>query len=64
MSQLLTSAQVADWLSVSRNWVVDHARGVNRPVLPSVKLGKLVRFRREDVEAFVVECQRMLEKRA
>jgi len=54
--KLLTPKQVAEWLGVSTAWVLDHASGRRRPYLPSVKLGKAVRFRREDVEAFIQEC--------
>lgn len=57
--RLLTPKEVADWLAVSPAWVLDHASGRRRPYLPCVKLGKAVRFRREDVEAFIRECARM-----
>lgn len=55
---LLTPKQVADWLGISVAWVLDHASR-RRPHLPSVKLGKVVRFRREDVEQFIAECVRI-----
>jgi excisionase family DNA binding protein len=55
---LLTPKQVADWLGISVAWVLDHATR-RRPRLTSVKLGKAVRFRREDVEQFIAECVRM-----
>ena len=48
--KLLTPKQVAEWLGVSTAWVLDHASGRRRPYLPSAKLGKAVRFRREDVQ--------------
>ena len=57
--KLLTPKSVAEWLEVSVSWVLDHASGRRRPHLPSVKLGKAVRFRREDVEAFIRECLRL-----
>ena len=57
---LLTPKEVADWLCVSGAWVLDHASGRRRPYLPSVKLGKVVRFRREEVEAFILECRRIM----
>jgi excisionase family DNA binding protein len=56
--RLLTPRDVADMLAVSVNWVLDHASR-RRPLLPSVKLGKAVRFRREEVEEFIRECARM-----
>lgn len=52
MQKLLTPQEVADRLSVSIAWVRDHATR-KQPRLPAVKLGKLLRFRIEDVEAFV-----------
>jgi len=47
---------------VSPAWVVDHASGRRRPYLPSVKLGKAVRFRREDVEQFIEDCLRLEQR--
>jgi predicted DNA-binding transcriptional regulator AlpA len=57
--RLLTPQEVAAWLRVSVSWVLDHALGRRRPCPPSVKLGKVVRFRREDVQRFIEECARM-----
>jgi excisionase family DNA binding protein len=57
-SPLLTVEEVADWLGVSATWVLAHANGTRRPDLPSVKLGKLVRFQREQIEKFIQECAR------
>lgn len=56
--RLLTAKEVADWLGVSARWVLSHASGVNRPALPSVKLGKAVRFERSDIEEFIRDCAR------
>jgi excisionase family DNA binding protein len=56
--RLLTAQEVADWLGVSARWVLAHAAGLNRPTLPSVKLGKAVRFERGDVEEFIRQCAR------
>ncbi len=56
--RLLTPKEVADILAVSTAWVLDHSSR-RRPHLPSVKLGKAVRFRRTDVEEFIRECARM-----
>jgi excisionase family DNA binding protein len=58
---LLTAKQVAARLQVSRAWVLDHAAGRCRPVIPSLKLGKSVRFRSEDVDAFLERCRRRME---
>jgi excisionase family DNA binding protein len=57
LERLLTVREVAQWLQVSEAWVRDHASR-RRPVLPSVKLGKSLRFRREDVEDFIQTCLR------
>jgi predicted DNA-binding transcriptional regulator AlpA len=43
-TKLLTVLEVARWLAVSPSWVRDHATGRRRPVLPSIKLGKSLRF--------------------
>ena len=55
MTPLLTAADVARWLQVSRAWVSQHACGKRRPVIPSVKIGKMRRFRQEDVEQWLEE---------
>ena len=55
---LMKPKEVAALLGVSVAWVLDHATR-RAPILPSVKLGKAVRFRREDVEKFITECMRM-----
>jgi len=57
--RLLTPKEVAEWLAVSPAWVLDHASGRRRPHLPSVKLGKAVRFRSEEVDKFILECARL-----
>ncbi len=57
--RLLTPKEVAAWLGVSVPWVLDHASGRRRPQIPSVKLGKVVRFRCEDLEEFIRECCRI-----
>jgi excisionase family DNA binding protein len=50
--KLLTPGDVARWLGVSPGWVRDHATR-KQPHLPAVKLGKLLRFRSSDVQAFI-----------
>ena len=51
---LLTPVKVALWLSVSPDWVRDHAIR-RQPRLRTVKLGKLLRFRVGDVRKFIQE---------
>jgi excisionase family DNA binding protein len=55
---LLTVDEVAQLLGVSAAWVYQHSCGARRPALPSVKLGRAVRFRPESLEQFVLEMER------
>jgi excisionase family DNA binding protein len=55
---LLTVDQVADLLSMSQAWVRQHSSGFRKPAIPSVKLGKSVRFRRDRVLEFVRSMER------
>jgi excisionase family DNA binding protein len=50
---LLTVSEVAQVLKVPRSWVYDHVRPSSSPVLPHLKLGKYLRFRRRDIEDFL-----------
>jgi excisionase family DNA binding protein len=50
--KLLTPKEVAKWLDVSVDWVHNHATRKS-PRLPVVRIGKLLRFRNEDVEEFI-----------
>jgi len=52
--KLLTPREVASWLDVSVDWVQDHAT-TKEPKIPSLRMGKLLRFRREDIEAFIAD---------
>jgi len=51
---LLNARQVAVRLGVSERWVRDHTTR-RWPRIPGVKLGPLMRYRREDVDAFMRE---------
>jgi predicted DNA-binding transcriptional regulator AlpA len=62
--RLLGAKEVAHWLGVSRAWVFEHSNGRRRPFLPSVKLGKSVRYRPVDVDAFIIECERFSRRGA
>lgn len=54
MQRMLWSvAEVADMLGVHRNTV---HREVQRGRLHSVRVGRLRRFRREDIEAYIDAC--------
>ena len=54
--RLLTPEEVAEWLQVDRGWVIRHAMlNAADPRITCVKLGRDLRFRREDIEQFVAE---------
>ena len=56
-AMLLGPGEVARWLGVSAGWVRDHATR-KQPRIRAVKIGKLLRFRAEDVEDFIrARCQ-------
>lgn len=48
--ELLTVDEVAQWLKVPKRWVYDRAQ---RGELPSGRVGRYLRFRRRDVNAFI-----------
>jgi excisionase family DNA binding protein len=52
MEQLLTVEEVADLLKVRPRWVYDQ---VERRALPYVKVGRYVRFRVSELEAYLAE---------
>ena len=52
--RLLNARQVADKLGVSERWVRDHTTR-RSPRIRGIKLGLLMRYRREDVDAFMAE---------
>ena len=55
LSEMMTSAEIAEPLRMKRSTVEDYAR---RGLLPSIKLGRHRRFIRSDVEAALVELRR------
>ena len=52
-STLLTARDVARELWVSVAWVRDHAIGRRQPVLPAIRMGAILRFRRSDIDTFL-----------
>jgi len=52
LERLLKPRDVANWLGVSVDWVQDHATS-KEPRIPCLRMGKLLRFRRDEVEAFL-----------
>jgi excisionase family DNA binding protein len=56
--RLLDVSEVADLLGVSPAFVRQHASGLRQPCIPSIKLGKVVRFKRSSVMAFIESMER------
>jgi excisionase family DNA binding protein len=52
--RLLSIADVAAWLGVSKGWVYDHVTR-KQPRLPCIRFGELTRFRQADIERFIQE---------
>lgn len=61
MLPLLTVDDVRRRLNVSRGFVHDHANGRRRPLLSSIKLGKVRRFDPAAVEDFIEQCRRIAQ---
>lgn len=57
--RLLTVDDVAEMLGMSTAWVRQHSNGMRLPNIPSVKLGKSVRYRRQQVEDFIRSMERV-----
>ena len=57
--QLLTVQQVAEMLQVPTTWVYKHTKEGAPHRLPHFKTGKYVRFRREDIRAFLEGLRRV-----
>jgi excisionase family DNA binding protein len=53
--RLLTAAEVGEFLQVNPRWVLEAAR---RNAIPHIRLGRYVRFRRVDLEAWLLEQRR------
>ena len=52
--RLLNAREVAEKLGVSERFIRDHTTR-RSPRIPAVKLGKLIRYRRADVDIFMAE---------
>ena len=50
MEEYLSSKEVSQYLKVSKPWPYVMAK---RGILPYHKMGKVIRFRRSDIEAFL-----------
>lgn len=60
--RLLNAKQVADKLGVSERWVRDHTTR-RFPKIHGIKLGLLMRYRREDVDIFMAELDTLPSSR-
>jgi excisionase family DNA binding protein len=52
---LIAAEEVADLLGMSRDWVYAEVRAGR---IPHIRLGRYVRFRRESIEAWLLEAER------
>jgi excisionase family DNA binding protein len=50
--RLLTPDEVAVLMDVKMSWVMDHVTRV-KPIIPHIRLGKVIRFKREAVLAWL-----------
>jgi excisionase family DNA binding protein len=53
--RLLTAKEVGELLQLNTSWVLDAAR---RNVIPHLRLGRYVRFRRIDIETWLLDQRR------
>ena len=53
--RLLTAKEVGELLQLNASWVLDAAR---RNAIPHVRLGRYVRFRRTDIETWLLDQRR------
>jgi excisionase family DNA binding protein len=53
--RLLTAKEVGELLQLNVSWVLDAAR---RNAIPHIRLGRYVRFRRTDIETWLLDQRR------
>jgi excisionase family DNA binding protein len=53
MEKLLTVGEVAELLKVPRSWIYERTRRDGPEIIPHFKVGKYLRFRPRDLEAFL-----------
>jgi excisionase family DNA binding protein len=53
--RLLTAKEVGELLQLNASWVLDAAR---RNAIPHIRLGRYVRFRRTDIETWLLQQRR------
>jgi hypothetical protein len=57
-AELQKTAQVAKRLNVSTGWVRDRACGRRLPKLPCIKMGRVLRFHPDDVDAWLLDLRK------
>jgi excisionase family DNA binding protein len=60
--RLLNAREVAEKLGVSERFIRDHTTR-RSPRIPAVRLGKLIRYRRTDVDGFMAELDTLSSSR-
>jgi excisionase family DNA binding protein len=53
LDDMLTVAEVAIWLKVSRSWIYERTRSRGPDRLPHIKLGKYLRFDPRDLRTYI-----------
>ena len=53
LDEMLTVAEVATWLKVSRSWIYERTRARGPDRLPHMKLGKYLRFDPRRIREYV-----------
>lgn len=61
---LLTAAEVAEWLGISKGWVHDHSARGKQPQLPYVRLGGQIRFEEAAIEEWIARNRQNARGRA
>lgn len=61
MDRLLKLREVAEIFQVPLSWIYDRTRRNGPEKIPHVKMGKYLRFRREEVGEFIERHRRSIE---
>jgi len=61
MDQLMTVREVAQLFQVPVSWIYDRTRRHGPERIPHLKVGKYLRFRRDEVETFIDRYRRWKE---
>ncbi len=58
MDELLTVAELAQWLKVPPSWIYERTRRRDAERLPFIRLGKYLRFEETAVKAYLARQRR------